>query len=53
MSETGEDSGIAKVDTPKAKNASVYFGQHGPSIWREGMEIGNPMRDGLSAPCRY
>jgi hypothetical protein len=34
---------------PKPKNAKLYIGQHGPSIWREGMEIGNPMRDGLGA----
>ncbi|KAF9246972.1 actin family [Melanogaster broomeanus] len=26
----------------------LYLGQHGPSIWRPGMEIGNPLRDGLT-----
>ncbi|KAH7916750.1 actin family [Hygrophoropsis aurantiaca] len=38
----------ATSDTPKPKNdAKLYLGQHGPSIWRKGMEIGNPVRDGL------
>jgi actin-like protein 6B len=49
MAETGDDSGAGKDDAAKGKNAKVYLGQHGPSIWREGMEIANPMRDGLSA----
>jgi hypothetical protein len=29
-------------------DAKLYLGQNGPSIWREGMEIGNPVRDALS-----
>lgn len=33
------------VNTPKF--AKIYIGQNGPSIWREGMEIGNPVIDGL------
>lgn len=41
--EAGDD---ARTKNAKAK---LYLGQHGPSIWRAGMEIGNPMRDGLSA----
>ncbi|KAI6099856.1 actin family [Pisolithus thermaeus] len=54
-------AGYAGDDTPKAvvssyygykattgdSDAKLYLGQHGPSIWREGMEIGNPWRDGL------
>lgn len=28
--------------------ANIYVGQNGPSIWREDMEIGNPIVDGLS-----
>lgn len=28
-------------------DAKLYLGQNGPSIWREGMEIGNPVRDAL------
>ncbi|KAF7965877.1 hypothetical protein HWV62_41160 [Athelia sp. TMB] len=45
------DGDIAMADagdgTAPSKNAKLYLGQHGPSIWRAGMEIGNPMRDGL------
>ncbi|KAG1892690.1 actin family [Suillus subluteus] len=35
--------------TPKQtpSDAKLYLGQNGPSIWREGMEIGNPVRDAL------
>ncbi|KIO00756.1 hypothetical protein M404DRAFT_16358 [Pisolithus tinctorius Marx 270] len=54
-------AGYAGDDTPKAvvssyygykttagdSDAKLYLGQHGPSIWRPGMEIGNPWRDGL------
>lgn len=32
----------------KRKRAKLFLGQHGPSIWRDQMEIGNPVRDGLS-----
>ncbi|CAA7260168.1 unnamed protein product [Cyclocybe aegerita] len=31
----------------KSKFANIYIGQSGPSIWREGMEVGNPMVEGL------
>jgi len=31
----------------KPKYVQVYMGHEGPSIWREGMEIGNPLKDGL------
>lgn len=33
---------------PKPK-AKLYLGQNGPSLWRSGMQVGNPMHDGLSA----
>ena len=33
---------------PKPRRAEMYIGQHGPSIWRSGMEIANPLVDGLS-----
>lgn len=33
---------------PKPK-AKLYIGQNGPSLWRSGMQVGNPMHDGLSA----
>lgn len=29
--------------------SKLYIGQHGPSVWREGMQIGNPISEGLSA----
>ena len=34
---------------PVPKIAKMFVGQDGPSIYREGMEVGNPMKDGLSA----
>lgn len=54
-------AGYAGDDTPKAvissyygykstagdSDAKLYLGQNGPSNWRDNMEIGNPMRDGL------
>jgi actin-like protein 6A len=46
MMETQEGGGeSAPTQSTKAK---MYIGQDGPSVWREGMEIGNPMKDGLS-----
>lgn len=32
----------------KSKYAELYIGHSGPSIWRERMEVGNPIVDGLS-----
>jgi actin-like protein 6B len=34
---------------PQNDESKLYIGQHGPSVWREGMQIGNPMSEGLSA----
>lgn len=34
--------------TKPPSDAKLYLGQNGPSIWREGMEVGNPVRDALS-----
>ncbi|KAI0773898.1 brg1-associated factor b [Fomes fomentarius] len=31
---------------PKPK-VKLYIGQNGPSLWRSGMQVGNPMHDGL------
>ena len=39
-------SGIGDDSTPKI--AKMFVGQDGPSIYREGMEVGNPMKEGLS-----
>jgi actin-like protein 6A len=41
MAEAGEDG------EAKKKDAKLFLGQHGPSIWRDQMEIGNPLREGL------
>lgn len=60
-------AGYAGDDTPKAvissyygykptagdPDAKLYLGQNGPSIWRDGMEIANPMRDGLSQSLNH
>lgn len=47
MGEAVEDS---KADPTKKK---LFLGQHGPSIWRDQMEIGNPVRDGLSMCLKF
>jgi len=44
MSENTDNGEAAR----KSKFAKIYIGQSGPSVWREGMEIGNPLVDGLS-----
>lgn len=36
------------VETP-AKRTKLYVGQNGPSVWREAMEVGNPVQGGMSA----
>jgi actin-like protein 6A len=33
----------------KGKSAKMYMGQYGPSVWRDGMEVSNPLSEGLSA----
>ena len=33
---------------PTLKIAKMFVGQDGPSIYREGMEVGNPLKEGLS-----
>lgn len=41
---------------PKPK-VKLYIGQNGPSLWRSGMQVGNPMHDGLGVyqycPCAF
>lgn len=44
MGDTGENN----AESSKSKFAKLYIGQSGPSIWREGMEVANPIVDGLS-----
>ena len=48
-----EDAAMAGTEegaesNPKPKHAKLCIGQHGPSIWRSGMAVGNPSIDGLS-----
>lgn len=48
------DVSMTEADTeaepaPPKGESKLYMGQHGPSVWREGMQIGNPMSEGLSA----
>ncbi|KAI0035577.1 actin family [Vararia minispora EC-137] len=42
----GPDAPMDGTDAPSTK---MYVGQHGPSVWRANMEIGNPMQDGMIA----
>jgi actin-like protein 6B len=46
MTEAADTEG-GEPAPPKDEN-KLYIGQHGPSVWREGMQIGNPMNEGLS-----
>ena len=34
---------------PARDESKLYIGQQGPSVWREDMQIANPMSEGLSA----
>ena len=43
MGGTGDDP-----SAPTPKVAKMFVGQDGPSIYRDGMEVGNPMKEGLS-----
>ena len=41
----------SKPEQPEPSNqkkVKLYIGQNGPSMWREGMEIGNPVGNGMS-----
>jgi len=44
MTDGGEN---AEAATARPKFAKIYVGPSGPSVWREGMEVGNPLVDGL------
>lgn len=46
---TAENGEQPPKDAAPAEETRLFIGQHGPSIWRANMEIGNPMKDGLSA----
>ncbi|KAH9179969.1 actin-like protein Arp4p [Lactarius sanguifluus] len=42
------EAGAETEPAPPREESKLYIGQqHGPSVWREGMQIGNPMSEGL------
>ncbi|KAF9468962.1 actin-like protein Arp4p [Collybia nuda] len=41
-----EDDAGGSTSPPKG-SLKLYIGQNGPSLWREGMEVSNPIVDGL------
>ncbi|KAI0676897.1 actin-like protein Arp4p [Trametes maxima] len=45
MGEAGASEG-EQPQAPKPK-VKLHIGQNGPSLWRSGMQVGNPMHDGL------
>jgi len=45
MGDGAADEGAAAVKA--AKKAKLYIGQNGPSMWREGMKVDNPVQNGL------
>lgn len=47
MSEAGAPEG--EQPQPPKPRVKLYIGQNGPSLWRSGMQVGNPMHDGLSS----
>ncbi|EMD40548.1 hypothetical protein CERSUDRAFT_111146 [Gelatoporia subvermispora B] len=46
MSDTTEGEESKLASRPRVK---LYIGQNGPSLWRENMEVNNPMQNGLIA----
>ena len=48
---TTNGDAASKAEQPEQstqKKVKLYIGQNGPSMWREGMEIGNPVVNGMS-----
>ncbi|KAH9077442.1 actin-like protein Arp4p [Lactarius deliciosus] len=42
------EAGAETEPAPPREESKLYIGQqHGPSVWRENMQIGNPMSEGL------
>ncbi|KAK7060305.1 Actin-related protein 4 [Paramarasmius palmivorus] len=44
---TMNESGEGSENTNTQKGAKSFVGEAGPSLWRAGMHVGNPMNDGL------
>lgn len=40
--------GNAARERSSQKKVKLYIGQNGPSMWREGMEVANPVANGMS-----
>ena len=49
MGDAGNEGDAAKKPDKKVK---LYIGQNGPSVWREDMQIANPVHDSMSACSR-
>ncbi|KAI0356605.1 actin-like protein Arp4p [Trametes cingulata] len=45
MGEAGAPEG--EQPQPAKPKVKLFIGQNGPSLWRSGMQVGNPMHDGL------
>ncbi len=45
MGEAGAPEG--EQPAPPKPKVKLHIGQNGPSLWRNGMHVGNPMADGL------
>ncbi|KAF5388200.1 hypothetical protein D9615_000199 [Tricholomella constricta] len=45
--DTGGDEEMEVEGSATQKRRSLYIGQNGPSMWRQGMEVANPIVDGL------
>lgn len=41
-------NGDAARERSSQKKVKLYIGQNGPSMWREGMEVANPVANGMS-----
>ncbi|KAI9067599.1 actin-like protein Arp4p [Trametes sanguinea] len=47
MGEEGAAPPEGEQPQPVKPKVKLFIGQNGPSLWRSGMEVGNPMHDGL------
>lgn len=43
-----EDSNAGANPAPSSKKVKLHIGQHGPSLFRPNMQVGNPLSGGLS-----
>lgn len=45
---TMQDAIENATNVPSAEKPKLFIGQHGPSMYRHGMEVANPLQNGLS-----